>query len=312
MISPRRFEQITPNGPEENELPSMLDRKYSNALTMHITERRYIPRNVFIAQDAQKEERDQLRGDLANLSPNEDFVFGNKVEVQELGAAQRAFDPTLFTDTVQGPIFKALNDFRGKQGSESSHQYANAKTSAVLDEIGLASFPLAVTRQLIKFLFEPWYNENPIFSTDYGGGMAAMPWDACQFELNFGEVEKKDIDPKDMIVMIEKAVTTRAITDPMEIRELWERAGLPLSKEYTEMMNQQYNDPMGQMALNNLNIPQVSDFGANGGGPTWDTTPTDLAPRPFDDRIYQDMAIDVRPTDSRLNFTKKVSRKPIV
>lgn len=300
MVAPRQFEQITPDGPEINELPSMLDRKYSNQLTMHLTERRYIPRNVFIAKEADDAERDQLRGDLRVLSPNEDFVFGKDVDVKELGAVQRAFDPTLFNDTVQGPIMRALNDFRGKQGSESSHQYANAKTSAVLDEIGLASFPLAVTRQVIRFLFKPWYEANPLPDPNFTGtvfeGMG-LNWDDCEFELNFGEVEKTDVEVKDMIQLIDSAVRNGAVNDPLELRDLYDRAGLPLSKEFTEEMNQQYNDYKAMPPnFENMEIPQEQP-------PYWNTAGADQQPRPMDNSIYDDMMVNVRPTDPRLNFT---------
>ena len=234
-----------------------------------------------------------------------------------MGSSQRAFNPTQFSDLTQGAIFKALNDFRGKQAGESQHSYANAKTSAVLDEIGLASFPLAVTRQLIRLLFKPWYEGNPIYSQDYGGGIIAMDWDACEYDLNFGEVEKKDIPPDQMIKMIEMATTSGAVQDPLEIRDLFERAGLPLSKEYTDSMNQQYNNYQAMpQDMTNLTIP---NFGGNGGGNPYnfDTSGMDLAPRPMDDPNYsvsnRDFMYNPRPTDAHLNFTmaKKISKEPI-
>lgn len=315
MTIPRLFERITPDGSETKQLPSLIDLKLSTKMTMHLTERRYIPRNVYQAIDANEDERAQLTGDLRKLEEGEDFVFGNKVEVTELGSIQRAFDPTLFADLTQGAIFKALNNVRGKQAGESQHTYANAKTAALLDEIGLASFPLAVMRQLIDYLFKPWYEANPIYSPDYGGGIVAMDWEACEYELNFGEVEKKDMPTEEMIKLIELATTTGAIQDPLEIRDLFERAGLPLSKEYTEQLNDQYNDPMGQMAMQNLNIPQTD----MGGGPVFNTVPADQAPRPYDDPSFsvanRDLMVNPRPTDAHLNFTytkrpRTISRKP--
>ena len=309
MVAPRQFEQITSEGPELNELPSMLDRKYSNQLTMHLTERRYIPRNVFIAKEAEQEERDQLRADLANLSPNEDFVFGKDVSVQELGAVQRAFDPTLFNETIQGPIMRALNDFRGKQAAESSHQYANAETSKVLQEIGLASFPLAVTSQLIKFLFQPWYEANPIPDAEFQESVfesIGMPWEDCEFELNFGEVEKTDLEVKDMQVLIDSAVANGAVSDPMELRDLYERAGLPLSKEFTDAMVQQqeFNQQAMPQDWSGMNVPAQE-----GEVPYWNTAGADQTSRPMDNEIYNDMSVNVRPTDPRLNFTLKRKKK---
>lgn len=316
MTTTRLFERITPDGPETRQLPSLLDLKLSTKMTMHLTERRYIPRNAYQAMDANDDERATLKADLRKLEEGEDFVFGSKVEVTELGSAQRAFNPTQFTDLTQGAIFKALNDFRGKQAGESQHTYANAKTSAVLDEIGLASFPLAVTRQLVRLLFKPWYEGNPIYSPDWGGGIVAMDWDACEYELNFGEVEKKDIPTQDMIKLIEVATTTGAVNDPLEIRDLLERAGVPLSKEYTDLMNQQYNN-YGAIPpdMSNLNIPSNGSVGAPINN--FDTTGMDQAERPYDNPSFsvsnRDMMYNPRPTDAHLNFTekKKISKEPI-
>jgi len=296
LMATHKFQQITANGPEENQLPSLLDRKYSNQLTMHVTERRYTQRNVYIAKDADEDERTQLQNQIQDLRLGEDLVAGSALEVQELGSMQRAFNPTQFTDTVQGPIFKALNDFRGKQGSESSHQYANAKQSALLDEIGLASFPLSVTRMLIDKLFKPWYNAHPTIDPTYGGGMIAIPWDDCQYELNFGRVSKADLKIEDQIKLIELAIQTGAVQDPLEMRDLIDDAGLGLRKEYGEAMQMQYENYMA------MPPDMGNDFTGNMGSP------------PMDNPIYDAMSIDIRgpnprPTDPRLNFTETQKRR---
>ena len=306
MMSPHTFMQITANGPEQNHLPGLLDRKYSNQLTMHVTERRYTPRNVYIAKDADEGERTALQSQIQDLRLGEDLVAGSALEVQELGSMQRAFNPTQFTDTVMGPIMKALNDFRGKQGSESSHQYANAKQSALLDEIGLSSFPLAVCRMLIDKLFKPWYEANPTYDPQYGGGIVAVPWDDCKYELNFGRVSKADLKLEDQIKLIELAITSGASQDPLEIRDLLEDAGLGLRKEYGEQMAMQYNN-YGIMP------PDMMDQGMN-----FDNQ--NVGSPPMDNPIYDSMSIDLRgsnqnvqsgqPSDPRLNFTetKKLKR----
>jgi hypothetical protein len=331
MLSTHDFEQITANGPQDNRLPSLIDRKYSNQMTMHITERRYTPRNVYVADSADDDEISQLRADTQDLRLGEDLITKSSLKVQELGSSQRAFNPTQFTDTVLGPIMKALNDFRGKQGTESSHQFANAKTSAVLDQVGLSSFPLTVTRLLIDNLFMPWYDENPIYSSSYGGGMIAMPWDACNYELNFGRVQKKDIDLADQIKLIELAMSTGAVQDPVEIRSLIEDAGLGLRQEYGEQMQQQYNDydAMPQDFSTPMEDPLATDFAGIGGG----EIPNNFANQqmgstPMDNPIYDDMMINVRgnnpatennpfrpnpysaqPSDPRLNFTEAKRRR---
>jgi hypothetical protein len=222
----------------------------------------------------------------------EDFVVGSKLEVQELGSQQRDFDPAKFTDLTQGAIFKALNDFRGKQGSEESHQYANAEVSSLLDEIGLASFPYAVTRQLIEKIFKPWYVANPLYDPMYGGGLVGVPWDDYEPELNFGHVEKKDIDLEDAIKLLEIAVSTGAVNDPIEIRDILEQNGLQLRKEFTEAMTQQSNMMAMDPGLMSTDPNMMTFDNMNSGAP------------PMDNAIYNDMSRNPRPTDPALNFTK--------
>ena len=331
MTTPHAFTQITANGPQDNLLPSLLDRKYSNNFTMHIAERRYTPRNVWVAVDADEDERATLNNRIQELKPGEDIVAGSKLDVQELGSTQRAFNPTQFTDTVLGPIMKAMNDFRGKQGTESSHQYANAKESNILDQIGLSSFPLTVTRMLIDQLFQPWYEANPIYDPTYGGGIVAVPWDSCEYELNFGRVQKKDIDLPDQIKLIELAIQTQAVQDPLEIRELLEDAGLGLRKAYGEKLEQQYNDynAVPPDFTSSMEEPLATDQAGIGGG----EIPNNFADQnmgspPMDNPIYDSMAIQPRPendawqqdpfrpnpysaqpSDPRLNFTEAMKRR---
>lgn len=331
MTTPHTFTQITANGPQDNILPSLLDRKYSNNLTMHITERRYTPRNVYVAPDADEEERATLNARIQDLKLGEDFVAGSKLDVQELGSSQRAFNPTQFTDTVLGPIMKAMNDFRGKQGTESSHQFANASTSAILDQIGLSSFPLTVTRMLIDQLFKPWYEANPIYDPSYGGGYVAIPWKEADYELNFGRVQKKDIELAEQIKLIELAIQTGAVQDPVEIRDLLEDAGLGLRKEYGEQLEDQYanNNAMPPDFTNPMEAPLATDQAGIGGG----EIPNNFANQnmgspPMDNPIYDSMAKQVRPqndawqqdpfrpnpysaqpSDPRLNFTETKRRR---
>jgi hypothetical protein len=224
---------------------------------------------------------------VADLETGEDLVVGNKLEVTELGTNQKAFNPTQFTDLVQGQIFKATGDFSGKQGSESSHQYANAETSDRVDDVGLASFPLGVTRQLAEKLFQPWYEQNGgSYDPMYGGGLIAVPWKDANPELNFGRVQKQDLEPADMIKLIELACNSGAVQDPVEMRKLFEDAGLGLTKEFTDMIQNQYN-PQGNI------YP-----------PDFNTYPADQAPRSMDDPNYTSSQLySPQPTSPGLNFT---------
>jgi len=308
MTSPHTFEQIVSGGMELNKLPSLLDRKYSNQMTMHIAERRYTPRNVYIAKDADDNERATLQAQVQDLRLGEDLVAGSALEIQELGSSARAFNPTQFTDTVLGPIMKAMNDFRGKQGTESSHQFANAKTSAILDQIGLSSFPLTVTRMLIDQLFKPWYDANPLYDPSYGGGYVAVPWETCDFDLNFGRIEKQDTDTKDSIELIKMGWETGAIQDPNELRELLEDAGLGIRKEYSDAMNSQYDTNQFPPDFGQEPLPQFDDMG--GGEIPNNFANQYMGSPPMDNPIYDSMSIDIRgpgdpqPSDPRLNFTE--------
>jgi hypothetical protein len=314
MTSPHVFEQIVSGGMELNKLPSLLDRKYSNQMTMHIAERRYTPRNVYIAKDADDNERATLQAQVQDLRLGEDLVAGSALEIQELGSSARAFNPTQFTDTVLGPIMKAMNDFRGKQGTESSHQFANAKTSAILDQIGLSSFPLTVTRMLIDQLFKPWYDANPLYDPSYGGGYVAVPWEDCDYDLNFGRIEKQDVDTKDSIELIKMAWETGAIQDPNEMRELLEDAGLGLRKEFSDAMSAQYDPNQMPPDFGQQVLPQFDDMG--GGEIPNNFTNQQMGSPPMNNPIYDSMSIDIRgpgaegaqPSDPRLNFTETQRR----
>lgn len=310
MTSDRIFSQITPAGPVENKLPSMLDRKYSTQLTMHIAERRYTTRNVYVMPDSSSEERQAARADLADLKLGEDIVVGTKTEVQELGSAARAFNPQQWGELVMSPIFKALNDFRGKQAGESGHQFANAKTAALLDEIGLASFPITVVTQLVNKLFKPWYEANPVYSPNYASGLVSMPWEDCKFELDFGRVEKKDLDPAVALQALQTGFNLGVIMDPIEIRDILADIGLGLRKEYTEEMVQQLmlNQQISQL-MRGGGVPQTGK-----GGNSFNTAGADLAKRPADNPNYNDHdnptnrfppKFDPQPSSPRLNWTQK-------
>ena len=269
LCSTRRFTELTPSGTREKDLPSIMDRKYSTSMTMHLTEKRYIPRHVYNAQGASVEERSQLSSDLADLETGEDIVVGKKTEVQELNTNAKAFNPEQFQDMITGQIQKATGDFSGKQGSESSHQYANAEISKEEAEQGLTAFPLALTRQLVEKLFQPWYEQNGgSYDPMYGGGLITLPWKEANPELNFSHAQKKELESDQQIKLIELGITSGAIPDPVEQRKLLEDAGLGLTKEFTDNLQNTYN-PAGPVYPPNFN-----------------TYPADQQPRSMDDPNY--------------------------
>ena len=284
-------------------LPSMLDRKYSTQFTMQIAEQRYISRNVWIADGASAEERAQLQSDVENAQIGQDVVAGTNVEVKELGTQSRNFNPAQFADITQGPLFKALNDFRGKQAGESTHTFANAERAALLDELGLTAFPISVREQLNEKLFKPWYDANPFYDMNYYGGMIPVPWHTGRFDLNFGQVEKKDITVPDMINLIELYLQSPVPKDPKQILKLFEQAGLPIDEDFDALqsMDSMYNDPHGQSQQQQQpqqqqpqqqQQPYPLPTADIGGGPVFDNQV--MGSPPMDDPIYNSMMVDVR------------------
>jgi hypothetical protein len=292
------------------QLPSMLDRKYSTQFTMQMAEQRYITRNVWIADGASADERAVLQSNLESAQIGQDIVAGTNVEVKELGSQGRNFNAAQFADITQGPLFKALNDFRGKQAGESTHTFANAERAALLDELGLTAFPISVREQLEEKLFRPWYDANPFYDANYMGGMIPVPWHLSRFDLNFGQVEKKDVSVPDMIKLIELYLQSPVPKDPKQILKLFEQAGLPIDEDYLVTIDNIYNDPHGQLAIGNATMNRGGSEGGGiimpnrkpdggylptadiGGGPVFNNQV--MGSPPMDDPIYDSMIRDVR------------------
>jgi hypothetical protein len=292
------------------QLPSMLDRKYSTQFTMQMAEQRYITRNVWIADGASADQRAALQANIEGAQIGQDVIAGTNVEVKELGSQGRNFNAAQFADITQGPLFKALNDFRGKQAGESTHTFANAERAALLDELGLTAFPISVREQLEEKLFKPWYDANPFYDRNYMGGMIPVPWHLSRFDINFGQVEKKDVSVADMIKLIELYLQSPVPKDPKQILKLFEQAGLPIDEDYLVTIDNVYNDPHGQMAIGNATMnrggserggiiaPNKTASGQYlptadiGGGPVFNNQV--MGSPPMDNPIYDSMIQDVR------------------
>ena len=283
------------------ELPSMLERKYATQFTMQMAEQRYISRNVWIADGASADQRAALQASIEQAQVGQDVISGTNVEIKELGSQGRNFNAEQFADMTQGSLFKALNDFRGKQAGESTHSYANAERAAILDEVGLTAFPISVRKQLEEKLFKPWYEANPVFSSEYMDGMLPFPWEMAKFGLNFGQVEKRDVAVADMIKLIELYLQSPVPKDPRQILKLFEQAGLPIDEDYLVTIMNQYDDPTGQMALNKVQsqpsdgssgLPYPGDIGGGEIYPQFNNQV--MGSPPMDNPIYDSMARDIR------------------
>ena len=290
VTSPRDFVMpLTGDDSTDITLPSMLERKYATQFTMQMAEQRYISRNVWIADGASAEQRAALQQNIQSAQIGQDVISGTNVEVKELGSQARNFNPAQFADMTQGPLFKALNDFRGKQAGESTHAYANAERAALLDELGLTAFPISLRKQLEEKLFKPWYEANPFYDMMYLGGMVPVSWEMGRFDLNFGQVEKKDIAVTDMIKLIELYMQAPIPKDPKQVLKLFEQAGLPIDEDYLVTIDNMYNDPSGMMAQANAGIPPTADIG---GGPVFNDQV--MGSPPMDNPIYDSMSQDIR------------------
>jgi hypothetical protein len=165
---------------------------------------------------------------------------------------------------------------------------------------------------LIDQLFKPWYDANPLYDPSYGGGYVAVPWETCDYDLNFGRIEKQDVDTKDSIELIKMAWETGAIQDPNEMRELLEDAGLGLRKEFSDAMSAQYDPSQMPPDFGQQVLPQFDDMG--GGEIPNNFANQYMGSPPMDNPIYDSMSIDIRgpgvaqPTDPRLNFTETQRR----
>ncbi len=283
LTSAREFFDISVEGLQARKLPNLIDRKLATSFWMHLAQKRYISRNVYQALKSTKDDRATLKSHLKTLEPGEDVVTGVKLTVQELGTSQRSFDPTLFTNLVSGQLYKGLGDFTGKQGEESSHQYANAKEASKEIEKGLASFPLATTLQLMEYLFQPWYMAHPLYDPEYGMGIISVPWDECGFELNFGQEVKRDLTPEQHFALLQLLISSGIVLDPSHILELFEDAGLAIRTEIKEVLTNMYNDPNGQMALGKIGEQPIQQpMVGQTPIPDWSSYAADQAARPMD------------------------------
>jgi len=288
---------ISGDDTQQVTLPSMLNRKYAIEFIMQMASQRYVTRNVYVAPGASEDERNQLQSFVEQLQIGQDLVAGTQLDVKELGTNTRTFNPQEFIETVSSPIMKALNDFSGKQGSETSHTFANAETAKEESESGLSAFTISVKTQIAKKLFQPWYEANPYLGMMYLDGLIPVDWKEVKFDLNFGTIEKKDIPIEQRIKLMEMYFNLPMPKNPKTVMKMFEQAGLPINDEDFEMVEQQMNDPTGAAALGKLdeepdeNLPQ-SDIGGGEIQPQFNNQT--MGNPPMDDDIYNEMMTDVR------------------
>lgn len=304
VISGDKTQQVT--------MPSMLNRKYGIQFIMQMASQRYVPRNVYVAMGGTDEDRATLQSFVEQLQIGQDLVSGANIDIKELGTNTRTFNPSEFTETVQSPIMKAINDFSGKQGSEVSHSFANADTAKEEKESGLSAFTINAKVQLAQYLFKPWYDANPFFGPEYMSGLIPVEWDDVDFELNFGTIEKKDIPVEELIKLIDSYQQNPVLMQNTKpLIEMYKMAGVPIDDDTADSINTMYNDPNGQQALdtaqnnstpqNNteetqLQLPPFSDIGGGEIFPEFNNQT--MGEPPMDNPIYDSMARFPRDVDS--------------
>lgn len=312
LTSERVFNMII-NGDKVKQvtLPSMLDRKYATEFIMQMATQRYVTRNVYSAPGSTEEQRNELQSFIEQLEIGEDLTAGVELKVQELGVNTRTFNPQEYIEAVASPIMKGLNNFTGKQGSESSHTYANAETAKEESQGGITAFTINIKTQLAKKLFKPWYEANPFTTVQYLNGLIPVDWNDVKFDLNFGALEKKDIPVEELIKLIDSYQNNPILMQNTKpLIEMYKMAGVPIDDDTAQNINNMYNDPAGQMALgnvgdgnddssngsnDNLSLPQ-SDIGGGEVYPQFNNNV--MGDPPMDDSIYNDMMVDVRGGDN--------------
>jgi len=240
------YEEQTPDGLQSMVRMSYLDIKHGVQNLVYRSLYRYLPRNVYEAPNSTEEERGDIRSEIRSLFPGEDLVHGSQgMKIQELGSGIRAYEPNAFMDLFQGAIFKALQTSKGRiAGQSQGPTYANGEESAILDEIGLAQFPIQLKNQISEMILEPWYYFNEKTDPRIALGIIPIPWTKTDLELRFGKSQKTQLEPDKMMAWLQFLQQTGNATT-VEIRKAAEEAGVPL-----------ISDEEG-------NIPAMNNPGAN-------------------------------------------------
>ena len=232
LVKEVQYSEQTPEGPQDMVRMPYLDIKHGMQNLVYRSLFRYLPRNVYEAPQSDETERDDIRSELRMLFPGEDLVHGSAgLKVQELGSGTRAYEPNAFMDLFQGAIFKAVQTSKGRiAGQSQGPTYANGEESAVLDEVGLSFFPIALKNQLAAKILKPWYYFHEFTDPRVAGGLVSIPWDKTDYEMMFGRALKKDLEPDQMLAWIQFLAEKGGIS-LKEIRNAAELANVPLSSD---------------------------------------------------------------------------------
>ena len=217
----------TPDGAIFKERESYLDIKHGLQNVTYKVMKRYLPRLMIGAPKAGEDVRDSIRSEMRVLHDSEDIVHGIPgLDLKEIGNATRPIDPGVFMDLFQSSIFKAVQTSKGRiAGQSEGPSYANGEESAILDEIGMAQFPIQLKIQIQNMIVKPWYEFNRIIDKNLSP-FVAVPWDAADFEMMFGKQTKKDLEPEQVAQWVQILQQAGQIA-PHELRKIAEYVGVP-------------------------------------------------------------------------------------
>lgn len=274
LVNRVTYYEDTPDGPIIKIRESLLDIKHGSQNVSYKTQKRYLPRNVYGAFNTDEVTRDAMREELRVLHDSEDIVHGIKgLTIQELGNQTRPIDPQVFMDMFQSSIFKAVQTSKGRiAGQSEGPSYANGEESSILDEIGLSALPYQLKFQLTQFIIKPWYEGNRIRDKDIAMGLVDLPFDVCDFELEFGKQVKKDMEPEQVAQWVQILSQNNAIL-PQEIRKIADQIGVPGLMNTDEGVIAQLN----QMSMNMMNSPGPGNPEDNPKGQNPDSSKTPSA-----------------------------------
>ena len=217
----------TPDGAIFKERESYLDIKHGLQNVTYKVMKRYLPRLVIGAPKAGEDVRDAIRDEMRVLHDSEDIVHVIPgLDLKEIGNATRPIDPSVFMDLFQSSIFKAVQTSKGRiAGQSEGPSYANGEESAILDEIGMAQFPIQLKFQIQNMIVKPWYEFNRIIDENISP-YVAVPWDVADFEMMFGKQTKKDLEPEQVAQWVQILQQAGQISNS-EIRKIAEYVGVP-------------------------------------------------------------------------------------
>jgi len=228
LVNRVSYLEDTPDGPILKERESYLDIKHGLQNVSYKVMKRYLPRLIIDAHKASEETRDSIREEMRILHDSEDIVHGIPgMKLDEVNTQTRPIDPAVFLDMFQASIFKATQTSKGRiAGNSAGPTYANGEESAILDEVGLAQFPIQLKFMVQEMIVKPWYEFNRQIDPLLYDGIIAVPWKSAEFEMMFGKQSKKDLEPEQVAQWVQILQNAGQISSN-EIRKIAEYVGVP-------------------------------------------------------------------------------------